>query len=268
MPLESDIEKAYVEYYTHAPQGAGASSAGTSTFKTLQGWYAKLLGCAAERRSLETFFLDQDEPKSVLDVGCGNGNRLQKLLALGWQVEGQEIDPAAAEAAIELGLTVHAEPLQGSLFDDKKYDAIVSNHVVEHLHDPAAMLRRCRELMKDDGKLVIITPNICSFGSRLFGKNWRGLEPPRHIQIFSPFAMRQLLLDCGYRKVSVFTSSARADLIMAGSLDLAFRGSHKPSHARPSMANAVMSVMLWTVARIGTVFFRNSGEEVVAIAHK
>ncbi len=266
MPLESEIEKAYVKYYTHAPQDA--DSAGTSTFKTLQRWYAKLLGCAGERASLETFFLDDDTPKKVLDVGCGNGNRLKKLEALGWQAEGQEIDPTAADTAIALGLDVHVGSIHGEHFTDRKYDAIVSNHVVEHLHDPAAMLRRCRELLQDDGKLVIITPNICSFGSGLFGKNWRGLEPPRHIQIFSPFAMRQLLLDCGYRQVSVFTSSARADLIMTGSLDLAFRGSHEPSHARPSIANALMTVILWTLARISTIVSKNSGEELIAIAHK
>jgi SAM-dependent methyltransferase len=189
-------------------------------------------------------------------------------VALGWQAEGQEIDPAAAEAAIALGLDVHVGSIHGPYYSDRKYGAIVSNHVIEHLHDPAAMVRRCRDLLEDNGKLVIITPNICSFGSRLFGKNWRGLEPPRHIQIFSPPAMRQLLIDCGYRRVSVFTSSARADLIMTGSLDLAFRGTHKPSHARPSVANALLTVLLWTLARVGTLLFKNSGEEIIAIAHK
>jgi len=268
MPLESEIEKAYVQYYTHVPKDSDALSTVTSAFKTLQLWYAKLLGCAAERASLENYFLDGDAPRRVLEVGCGNGARLKKLVALGWQAEGQEIDPAAAEAAIALSLDVHVGPIHDAYFAARRYDTIVSNHVIEHMHDPAAMVSRCWDLLEDKGKLVIITPNICSFGSRLFGKNWRGLEPPRHIQIFSPPALRQLLLDCGYRQVSVFTSSARADLIMTGSLDLAFRGSHKLSPARPSLANALMTVLLWTLARFSTLLFRDSGEEVIAIAHK
>ena len=268
MPLESEIAKAYEQYYTHEPQESESPDSGTSMFKTLQGWYAKLLGCAAERASLETFFLESDEPKKVLDVGCGNGARLKRLAALGWQAEGQEVDSAAAETAIALGLDVHVGSIHDEHFAARKYDAIVSNHVIEHLHDPAVLIRRCHDLLEENGKLVVITPNIRSFGSRLFGKNWRGLEPPRHIQIYSPAAMRKLMHDCGYRDVSVFTSSARADLLMTGSLDLAFRRRHVPSHARPSIVNALMTVVLWTFARVGTLVFRESGEEVIAICRK
>ena len=267
-PLESEISKAYEQYYTHQPQTAGTESSGTSTFKVLQNGYARLLGCAGERERLETFFLDEDPPRRVLDVGCGNGARLQRLAAMGWHAEGQEVDPAAAGAAKALGLDVHVGSLDSSYFSERRYDAIVSNHVIEHLHDPGSMVRRCRELLEENGKLVIITPNVRSLGSRLFGNDWRGLEPPRHIQIFSPAALRKLLQDSGYREVSVFTSSARADLIMTGSIDLKFRGAHAPSHARPSVANALMTVMLWTVARLGTIFFKESGEEVVAVARK
>lgn len=267
-PLESDISKAYQQYYTHKPQTAGTEGSGTSFFRTLQNGYARLLGCAAERARLETFFLDGDPPQRVLDVGCGNGARLQRLAAMGWRAEGQEVDAEAAAAAKALGLDVYVGSLDSAYFSERRYDAIVSNHVIEHLHDPGAMVRRCRDLLEDNGKLVIITPNVRSLGSRLFGNDWRGLEPPRHIQIFSPAALRKMLRDNGYGDISVFTSSARADLIMTGSLDLKFRSEHSPSHARPTIANALMTVALWTVARVATIFFKDSGEEVIAIARK
>jgi SAM-dependent methyltransferase len=276
MPLESEIGKAYQQYYTHTPNqpdepGADAQTGpdkGTSLFKTIQLGYAKLLGCAAERAHMEAYYLDDEAPGSVLEVGSGNGTRLKRLKDSGWETQGQEIDPNAAKMAQSLGLDVHIGSIHDAYFSDRKYDRIASNHVLEHVHDPAAMMTRCRELLKDNGELIVMTPNICSFGSRLFGKNWRGLEPPRHIQIYSPAALRQLLLNCGYSEVSVFSSAARADLVMTGSINLAFLGQHTASHARPSLANAAMTMLLWTLARLGILVNKDCGEELVAIARK
>lgn len=267
-PLESDIVKAYQQYYTHTPNQADDPSTGTSIFKAIQLGYATLLGCAAERSSMEVYFLDRETPGRVLEVGSGNGVRLKRLVDLGWDGEGQEIDVAAADMASSLGLQVHSGSIYDTYFSGEKYDRIVSNHVLEHLHDPAGMMTRCRELLDEKGEITVITPNICSFGSRLFGRNWRGLEPPRHIQIYSPASLRQLLLNCGYSEISVFSSAARADLVMTGSINLAFCGSLTSSHARPSLANAVMTTLLWTLARLSNVIYRDSGEELVAIARK
>jgi SAM-dependent methyltransferase len=268
LPTQADISKAYVDYYTHTPDEPRSPAQGTSIFKTFQKGYAKLLGCAAERAGLENYFLDSESPGTVLEVGCGNGARLKRLADLGWEVEGQEVDPATLALAQSLGLNVRIGSIDDDYFSEKRYDRLVSNHVLEHVHDPAAVLKRCRHLLNESGKIVIATPNIRSFGHRLFGRNWRGLEPPRHLHIFSSSSLHQLLLDCGYRDVSVSSSSARADLILTGSVDLALRGDHTPSHSRPSILNAVLTVGLWTVARIYGLVFKDSGEELIAIARK
>jgi|TARA_R110002073_G_scaffold129760_8_gene276160 SAM-dependent methyltransferase len=268
MPLGSDIAKAYRQYYTHTPNQADDPGTGTSIFKAIQLGYAMLLGCAAERSSMEAYFLDKETPGRVLEVGSGNGVRLKRLVDLGWDGEGQEIDVAAADLANSLGLQVHSGSIYDTCFSGKKYDRIVSNHVLEHLHDPAEVMTRCRELLDEKGEITVITPNICSFGSRLFGRNWRGLEPPRHIQIYSPASLRQLLLNCGYSEISVFSSAARADLVMTGSVNLALFGSHTSSHDRPSLVNAVMTALLWILARLSTFIYRDSGEELVAKARK
>ena len=268
VPVESEIAKAYHGYYTHTPPQPGLLGSGQSIFKAIQASYAKLLGCAGERSSMEAYFLDKEPPATVLEIGSGNGVRLKRMVAMGWDVQGQEIDAAAAMVGRSIGLQIYSGSIHDTYFTGKKYDRIVSNHVIEHLHDPAGMMIRCRELLNESGKVIIITPNICGFGSRLFGRNWRGLEPPRHIQIYSPASLRQLLLNCGYSEVEVFSSAARADLIITGSIDLAFYGSHTPSHAGPKLVNAVISTLLWTLARLSFFVNENSGEELVAIAHK
>ncbi len=268
LPTEADISRAYVNYYTHTPDSPTTVERGTSIMRSLQKWYAMLLGYGRERPGLENYFLDAEHPGSVLEVGSGNGARLKRLAAMGWAVEGQEVDPATLAHAQSSGLNIHFGSIDDDYFSDKRYDRVVSNHVLEHVHDPAAVLNRFRQLLNESGKIIIATPNIRSLGHRLFGHNWRGLEPPRHLQIFSPESLRRLLQNCGYNDISVVTSSARADLIMTGSIDLAMRGNHTPSHARPSVLNAVLTVCLWTVARIYGLFVKDSGEELVAIARK
>jgi predicted SAM-dependent methyltransferase len=77
------------------------------------------------------------------------------------------------------------------------------SHVIEHVHDPVGVLKSCFELLRPGGVLWLETPNICSFGHETFGRNWRGLEPPRHLVIFSPASMRGALEVAGFSTVEI-----------------------------------------------------------------
>lgn len=50
-----------------------------------------------------------------------------------------------------------------SLFEDfnpkKKYDNILIGHVLEHVEDPVAILKRCKEWKRDDGIILAAVPN-------------------------------------------------------------------------------------------------------------
>ena len=74
------------------------------------------------------------------------------------------------------------EVFQGSQeeakFADGYFDAITRNHVIEHAPDPIHVLEECRRVLKPNGRLAVVTPNIKSQGRRVFGENWRGLEEP------------------------------------------------------------------------------------------
>lgn len=53
-----------------------------------------------------------------------------------------------------------------SLFEQfeppRAYDTVVLGHVLEHVHDPVAVLRRCRGWLEPGGRLVILVPNALS----------------------------------------------------------------------------------------------------------
>lgn len=123
----------------------------------------------------------------LLDVGCGSGEFLVKMRELGWDVLGVEPDPEAARVTRErFGLPVIVAPLEEAGLLNNSFDAITMHHVIEHVHDPIAILRECARLLKPGGKLVVITPNIASLGHQLFQTAWYGLDPPRHLNLFSP----------------------------------------------------------------------------------
>lgn len=140
----------------------------------------------------------------LLDVGCGSGFALNRARSIGWQIMGIEPDPKAANAAAAIGVQIIAtDILQLSLKFNGAFERILLNHVIEHVHDPIAVLRRCKELLTPEGELWLETPNVESTGHALFGIDWRGLEPPRHLVIFSLQSIQLALEKAEFRSVTL-----------------------------------------------------------------
>lgn len=124
---------------------------------------------------------------SILDVGCGNGEYILKMKKKGWETYGIETDPEALEICkrkIPNG-NFSNQKLNNFSFEGKKFDLIYMSHVLEHVYDPLKYLQICSNLLKKDGKVLIKVPNYGSLEQKIFGKYWRGFEPPRHINNFS-----------------------------------------------------------------------------------
>lgn len=137
----------------------------------------------------------------LLDLGCGNGAFLTRARSAGWRTVGVDFDSKAVEAAQQLGLDVRLGGVESLDPGSEQFEVITMSHVIEHVHDPVAVLTACAALLKPDGLLWLETPNICSVGHEEFGRHWRGLEPPRHLVIFSPEAMGQALGAAGFSDV-------------------------------------------------------------------
>jgi 2-polyprenyl-3-methyl-5-hydroxy-6-metoxy-1,4-benzoquinol methylase len=139
--------------------------------------------------------------RRLLDVGCGNGAFLVHMRRLGWEVEGLEPDPRSGALAREAGLTVHAGPLEAERIGAGRFDAVTLSHVIEHVHDPAALMRECLSALRPGGRLWIATPNLGAAGREVFGASWLPLDPPRHLVLFSRRALRRLLHGAGFTDV-------------------------------------------------------------------
>jgi 2-polyprenyl-3-methyl-5-hydroxy-6-metoxy-1,4-benzoquinol methylase len=273
MPLESEIFKAYQTYYTHGKQDHRAhrrnrSGVALSIVRGMQqAWWAAMF-LRQERTKLEQMYLDDLAPGRLLEVGCGDGKRLALMRNLDWDVEGQDVDRKAAENAQQThDVNVYVGELVQLSLPAKSYDAIIMNHVIEHVYDPIALLNECHRLLKQKGVLVATTPNPNSLGHAVFKSAWRGLEVPRHLHLFPPAALERIASAAGFSKHRAWTTPARAGGIGAASWDIKRTGTH--TMGGQLRGQQIISTALYQfVARIAYVWEKGSGEESVLRAEK
>lgn len=136
----------------------------------------------------------------ILDIGCGRARMLAEFKRRGWETFGTEFSEQAAGAAREeFGLNVRAIALEDWGFEDKLFDVVTLGHVLEHLPNPRGTLREVSRILKDDGLLVVSTPNFDSFQARASGEKWFHLDVPRHYYHFSIRTLTQMLESVGFR---------------------------------------------------------------------
>ena len=146
----------------------------------------------------------------VLDVGCGDGTVSRLFLEAGHSVFGVDIVPEFVSRAIERGVKAQTADVaaDGLPFLEGDMDVIYAGALIEHLYDPESFLRECRRVLKEDGMLLLTTPNIGSLTSRLrmlFGRSPKfyasalGWEFGGHIRMFTGRTLRRLVEENGFR---------------------------------------------------------------------
>ena len=83
------------------------------------------------------------------------------------------------------GLKMHCGSL-ASFPGEALFDAIVMNHVVEHVSNPVEFLSDARRLLRQGGVLHIAVPNVASWEANLSG--WTSYQP-YHLVYFTPIAL-------------------------------------------------------------------------------
>jgi SAM-dependent methyltransferase len=140
----------------------------------------------------------------ILDVGCGNGSALLKLHAAGrWELAGLEIDAVGAAKARAAGLDARQGELLGCDFPTASFDLIRMGHVIEHVLDPVATLKKAFELLRPGGILLGETPNADCLDRRIFGKYWGALHVPRHLTFFNARNLSDALGRAGFKDVRI-----------------------------------------------------------------
>ncbi|HYG25235.1 MAG TPA: class I SAM-dependent methyltransferase [Verrucomicrobiae bacterium] len=103
-------------------------------------------------------------PKSVLDVGCGDGSRLIPYFKnLPSDFCGIEGAPELMQRAKERGLTVKDCDLNGRWpWESGRFDVVFSNQVIEHVHNCRMFAAEAYRVLKPGGTAIITSENLCS----------------------------------------------------------------------------------------------------------
>ncbi len=135
---------------------------------------------------------------AVLDVGCGSGDRLLVMRDAGLEPAGVELTAAADYAREHLGLDVVRGTLAGADLEAGRFRGVTLYNVLEHIHDPRALLAEARRVLAPGGWLAVQVPNVASCQARLFGRRWAALDVPRDLFYWTPPLLRRLMAEEGF----------------------------------------------------------------------
>lgn len=146
---------------------------------------------------------------SALDVGCWDGMLLGLLRERGTgRLRGVERDPEAVARARARGLDVVPadldDPAWPSALGGERFDRVILADVVEHVRDPAALLRIVVDrVLAPGGRVLFSVPNVAHASVRLslllgdFDRTDLGLLDRTHLHFFTRRSLHALLRDAG-----------------------------------------------------------------------
>lgn len=141
----------------------------------------------------------------ILDIGCGNGEKvLHPLAEIGFNaVTG--CDPYIEDdICYPNGLKILKTDIFGM---DGTWDIITYHHSFEHLEKPIANIEKVKSLLSNKGICIVRTPTVSSYAWRYYKTNWFQIDAPRHYFIPGIKTMQYIADQTGLALTKVFYDS-------------------------------------------------------------
>ena len=115
----------------------------------------------ARMKILESFqLIGHKDPSQIkiLEFGCAEGMLLYALKQKGYDVTGNDVCAVADESMRELGIEISKKPVEEFAMEDRRFDLIMSFHVVEHLRDPLEVMGHLSSMLNVGGSMLLHVP--------------------------------------------------------------------------------------------------------------
>lgn len=186
-PILNEAE--LVAYYSHV-EGSWADVTENEAYTVYQNLYYGFHLDNIER-------VIQCPNRSILDVGCNNGEFLSMARQRGWTVMGQELNRYAVERARQKKIDVVDRQLRVEEFKGKKFGAISFLGVLEHVPNPGALVDVARELLEPGGVIAVLVPNIDSIATRVLHEKCNTFDGIEHINFWGRETFEKFLVRHG-----------------------------------------------------------------------
>ena len=111
------------------------------------------------KKAIRTINKIKKKKGNLLDLGCGEGNFLVLAKKRGWNCYGVDLSKYATNIAKKRKLNVSNKLLEEIKFKEKYFDVITLWDAIEHLSDLPKVFKELSRILKDDGTIIIRTPN-------------------------------------------------------------------------------------------------------------
>ncbi len=129
---------------------------------------------------------------NIIDIGCGTGELLNWFKKNNWKTIGVEPNDHARSIAQNI---YHLDVKNIDYLKkktSKRFEVITMWHVLEHVPNVKERINSIKNLLADDGIVIIAVPNIVSFDALFYKEYWAGLDVPRHLYHFSSQSLKTL----------------------------------------------------------------------------
>jgi 2-polyprenyl-3-methyl-5-hydroxy-6-metoxy-1,4-benzoquinol methylase len=143
--------------------------------------------------------------RTVLDVGCGDGNFANSLASAGYSLYGIDLSEGGITKCQErypqarFAVASAYDDYRSVFPDTPQFDAIISVEVIEHLYSPKQFAQRCAEAVRPGGLVIITTPywgyakNVALALTNRIDRALTALWEGGHIKHFSSRTLRLTL---------------------------------------------------------------------------
>ena len=150
-------------------------------------------------------YQDSERRLNLLDVGASTGLFLDTVRGLfpDWSLMGVEASLSAVEKARQLyNIELKQGMFESVAITPAGQDIITMLDFIEHVRGPLEVIKLANRCLKPGGILVITTPHIDSWTSRIFRSRWWGFRL-MHTLYFSRLSMTQMLARGGFRVIKM-----------------------------------------------------------------